>query len=199
MGHKLQFENIHDQMLSAIHGMHPKDMFVCHETASPNIRGWKDIHGNASYLDNKDFGIHGLDDLEGHIAWAYNLGDAVFYQAGGVNERGVGFEQVSEIPNLLEAGHITIAQARRMWAGRHKQLNATAQVIACWHNVDPEKHLIKYSDGLKPGVTSHWDVSQHFSASLGHTDCHPVHKGGYYPILEVIDLARTYVKLGYHF
>jgi hypothetical protein len=200
MGVRINYLNIHDMMLSDIHGMHPKDMFVCHETVSPDIPGWQDILNNAAYLDTTlDYGIHGLTDLEGKMAWAYNLGDAIFYQCGGVNTRSVGVEQVSPIPSLLAQGHITIDQAKKMWYGRSKQLHATAQLMAGWHNVSPKAHPLNFSDGTKPGVTTHWNVSQHFSESLGHTDCHPAHLGGYYPVLEVIEFAQTYVKLGYHF
>jgi hypothetical protein len=199
MGHKISFQNIHNQMLSDIHGKHEKDMAVLHETVSPDVLGWKDIYSVEVYLDRLDYGIHGLTDLEGHKAWAYGLGEAVFWQAGGVNERSIGIEQVSNIPTLVQNGHFTMEQAAASWAGRSHQLHATAMLLACWHNVDPEKHVLKYSDATKPGVTTHWDVSQHFSASLGHTDCHPVHKGGYYPVLEVIEFAKQYVSLGYHF
>lgn len=197
--HRIQIQNIHDMMLPHVHGMQPKDMFVCHETVSPDIKGWNDIYGNENYLAKIDYGIHSLNDLEGHIAWAYNLGDAIFWQCGGVNERSVGCEQVSPIPTLLASGHITKEQAKKMWYGRSKQLHATAQTIACWHAVNPSKHKLEYSGGLSPGVTTHWDVSQHFKESLGHTDCFPAHKGGYYPVLEVIEFAKVYVKLGYHF
>jgi hypothetical protein len=140
-----------------------------------------------------------MTDLEGHCAWAYGHGDDIFYQCGGVNERSVGIEQVSYIPMMLEKGIYTMAQAKLHWAQRTAQLHATARIIAAWHQVAPSKHRINYSSGLTAGVTTHWDVSQHFAESEGHTDCHPAHKGGYYPALEVIDLARGYVSLGYHF
>lgn len=197
--HRIDFQNTHDKMLAHVHGMHAKDLFVCHETVSPDIKGWNDIYGNLNYLASIDYGIHGLDDLEGHKVWAYNLGNAIFWQCGGVNERSVGVEQVSPIPTLLALGHITVDQAKKMWYGRSTQLHATAQLMSGWHLADKENHPLVYSDGMHPGVTTHWDVSQHFSASEGHTDCHPAHKGGYYPVLEVIEFARTYVKLGYHF
>jgi hypothetical protein len=196
---RIDYSNIHNKMLPEVHGTNPKDMFVCHETVSPDIVGWSDIVGNENYLASIDYGIHGLNDLEGNMAWAYNLGNAIFWQCGGVNERSVGVEQVSPIPGLLAAGHITIAQAKAEWYGRAKQLHATAQMMAAWHAVDPKAHPLVYSDGTKPGVTTHWDVSQHFPASLGHTDCHPAHKGGYFPVLLVIEFALTCAKLNYHF
>lgn len=190
---RLQYKNITPIVKDDVHGYHVKDLAVLHETISGDIHGWNDVSGNVNYLDKINYGIHSVNDLEGHIAWALGLGKAVFYHAGGVNERSIGIEQVSNIPlntpsNLLR---------RKLWAVRQPQLKATAKTLAAWHNAGGGP--LKYSDGLTSGVTSHWDVSQHFPASEGHTDCHPVHKGGYYPILEVIQMARVYQKAGWHF
>lgn len=181
------------------HGLHPKDMAVLHETVSPDIAGLSDIYGVEGYLAKIGYGIHGMTDLEGHMAWSYGEGDAIYYQCGGVNERSVGIEQVSYIPMLLSRKLLTIVQARQHWQARLSQLQATAKLLAAWHNVDPKHHQLVYSDGLTSGVTSHWDVSQHFPESEGHSDCWPVHRGGYFPILEVIDLAKSFAKFNYHF
>lgn len=197
--HRLVYENIHNQMVHHVHGNHLKDLFVCHETASTDIRGWADINGNINYLGQKDYGIHGANDLEGHMAWGYGLGNSIFWQCGGVNERSVGVEQVSPIPLLLEKHAISVQQAYHMWLDRPKQLHATALMIASWHNGVPKERPIRFSDGTRPGVTSHWNVSQHFAASDGHTDCWPHHLGGYYPLLIVIEQAKALAKLGYHF
>jgi hypothetical protein len=145
---------------------------------------------------NKGYGIHGITDAEGNIAWALGLGSAIFYQAGGVNTRSSGIEQISNI--MLRSPKNAVR--RHIWVARHKQLRATAKILAAWHNHRPKHRPLVYSNGLHPGVTSHWDVSRHFARSEGHTDCWPVHKGGYYPILEVIRLAKAvYARLGVRF
>lgn len=196
---KLLYYNLHDMMLSDVHGRHPKDLAVLHETVSPDLPGLADIMANAQYLDKIGYGIHGLTDKEGNKAWAVTLGDAIFYQAGGVNERSIGIEQVSKIPYLLANKIITKEQAWHTWLRREAQLQATAKLLAAWHNADPHHHPLKFSDSLTAGVTSHWNVSQHFPQSKGHTDCWPHHLGGYYPILVVIEFAQSYAKLGYQF
>lgn len=196
---KVVYINTADLMRPHSHGTHAKDLAVLHETVSPDIVGVSDIMGVEKYLASKDYGIHGMSDKEGYMAWAYGLGDAIFWQCGGVNERSIGIEQVSNIPTQVANKSITVEQAYEEWCGRAKQLHATAQLLAAWHNVDPTGRPLVYSDGDHPGVTSHWDVSQHHPESQGHTDCWPHAKGGYYPILEVIDFAKTFVKLGYHF
>lgn len=178
-----------------VHGVAGKDMAVLHETVSHDIVGWGDIKAVENFLASKDYGIHGMTDLEGHKAWAYGLGNAIFWQAGGVNTRSIGIEQVSLV---MEQSH-TNDQRFAIWMSRTKQLDATAQLLAAWHNVDPQHHPLRLSNGLTRGVTSHWNVSQHFAQSEGHTDCRPSHEGGYYPILHVITLARHYASLGYHF
>jgi len=188
---KLKYKNIHDPMEDCVHGVSPKDMIVLHETVSHDLPGYKDIDSVVAYLDAKDYGIHGLTDAEGNIAWAYGLGRAIFWQAGGVNVRSIGIEQVSDV--MLRSPLNPVRKA--IWVARNSQLRATAKLVAAVsqaHNIP-----LVYSDGLKPGITSHWDVSQHFKQSQGHTDCWPVHKGGYYPIYEVIYLARGYAKIGY--
>lgn len=182
-------------MAPHVHGLHTKDLAVLHETISPDYPGMKDILEIEKYLASKDYGIHGMTDLEGHKAWALGLGRAVFYQAGGVNERSVGIEQVSNVP----VKYTTDKKRALAWAVRKPELRATAQLLAAWHNSNPKGHPLRYCNSLVPGVTSHWDVSQHFSSSEGHWDCHPLHKGGYYPILEVITMANAYARLGLHF
>lgn len=196
---KLHYLNTHNLMAGEVHGTHAKNLAVLHETVSGDLAGLADILGVENYLKKIGYGIHGMSDLEGNCAWAYNLGNAIFWQAGGVNEQSIGIEQVSYIPALLAKKVLTVEQARVHWHARVRQLQATAKILACWHNVDPAHHPLVYSNGLKPGVTSHWDVSQHFKDSEGHTDCWPVNRGGYYPMSEVISLAKSYAKLGYHF
>jgi len=177
------------------HGYASKDLAVLHETVSPDIAGLGDILSVERFLARIGYGIHGMTDKEGHVVWARGLGKAIFYQCGGVNQRSIGIEQVSRV--MLESKSNT--RRSHIWAARQPQLRATAKLLAAWHNGAPERHPLVYSNGKHPGVTSHWSVSQWSPTSEGHTDCHPKHLGGYYPALEVINLAKGYAKLGYRF
>lgn len=190
---KLAYHNTTAALLDDVHGRHRKDMIVLHETVSPDVKGWDDIDGVVAYLDSKGYGIHGLTDAEGHIAWALGLGNAIFYQAGGVNERSIGIEQVSKV--MLQSP--SNAVRAQIWAAREPQLRATAKLVAV--AADAQGVPLVYSNGTTPGVTTHWDVSQHYPSSDGHSDCWPRHKGGYYPVLEVLRLAKVYAKRGYAF
>jgi hypothetical protein len=178
---------------------HSKDLMTLHETVSKDVAGISDIINTVKYLVEKGYGIHGMTDQEGHKAWARGFGTSEFVHAGGVNARSCGIENVSWIPYLVQTKAITVEQAWLMWMKREAQLSATAKLVAAWHASEPYNRPLVYSDGLHPGVTSHWDVSQHFATSDGHTDCWPHHKGGYYPILHVIELAKLYAKQGYTF
>lgn len=188
---RLRYLNTHDLVAPHVHGRYAKDMIVLHETVSPDQDGLGDITAVENYLAGKDYGIHGMTDAEGHVAWARGLFNAIFWQAGGVNERSVGIEQVSNV--MLRSPSNKVRRA--IWLARNKQLHATAKLVAAICATHPGVPL-RYGDGLHPGVTSHWDVSQHFAASEGHTDCWPAHKGGYYPIKTVIRLARIYRAAG---
>jgi hypothetical protein len=158
-----------------VHGRHPKDLVVLHETVSANVKGLSDIVAVETYLAQKDYGIHGMTDNDGNIAWALGLGDAVFWQAGGVNGRSIGIEQVSDV--MVKNTTNTARKA------------LVAEINAAWGIP------LRYSDGDQPGVTTHWSVSQHHPESEGHTDCFPVHLGGYYPALEVIARAKVIAGL----
>lgn len=170
-----------------VHGRSKKDLVVLHETVSGDVRGLGDITSVESYLARIGYGIHGMTDREGHIAWARGLGDAIFYHCGGVNARAIGIEQVFR-------GATNKPRDRVLWAARQRELRATAKVLAAIHNTWGIP--LRYSDGDHPGVTAHWSVSQHHRESEGHWDCHPIHLGGYYPALAVINLARTIAKTG---
>jgi len=174
---------------NSVHGRTHKDMIVLHETISSDIRGLPDIIAVEKYLASIDYGIHGMTDKEANIAWARGFGNALFYQCGGVNERSIGIEQVSKPPYGDSTKNIPY------WKERDKQLRATAKLIAAISNT--WNIPIRFSHGDSPGITSHWNVSQIFPASKGHYDCHPVHLGGYYPILSVIRQATIYKKIGY--
>lgn len=177
-----------------VHGKHDKDMIVLHETISPDIPGLDDILGVEKYLAGKGYGVHGMDDKEGHIAHALGLGKAIFYHAGGVNERSIGLEQISDIPTRYK----TNEQRKEAWKNRDKQLKATAKWIAAVWRAHP--HIARtISNGTMPGVTSHWNVSQHYAQSQGHSDCWPVAYGGYYPLDAVVKLANKFYLLGYRF
>lgn len=186
-GLRLDFD-AHDLMARHSHGTHDKDLIVLHETVSGDVAGLADIVGVEKYLAAKDYGIHGMTDAEGHIAWATGLGHAIFYQCGGVNERSIGIEQVSNV--MLRAPSNVLR--RKIWALRQKELRATAALVGAISTV----HFVPlvYSDGHHPGVTTHWSVSQWAPTSEGHTDCFPVHHGGYYPALEVIAMAKAWKR-----
>lgn len=188
---RLSYKNTTPLMLPHVHGRNPKDLIVLHETVSKDIPGWKDIDSVETFLAAKDYGIHGMTDAEGHKAWARGCGNAVFWQCGGVNERSIGIEQVSNI--MLRSPKNKVR--RTLWVARNAQLHATAKMVAAI--ADVHDIPLVYSDGHHPGVTSHWSVSQWATASEGHTDCWPVHKGGYYPMYEVLYLARAYSAAGY--
>jgi hypothetical protein len=201
ISHKINYVDISGMMSKVSHGTQTKTLMVLHETVSPDIKGIADMQANENYLVSIGYGIHGLTDAEGNMAWAYGCGNDIFWQCGGVNEISDGIEQVSPIPTYVADKTMTIAQAKKAWANREVQLHATAQLVAAWHLSDVKNHILEYvpGDGKHKGVTTHWDVSQFFAASEGHTDCHPVPHGGYYPIIEVVDLAKNYAQLGYHF
>jgi hypothetical protein len=177
-------------MHPTMHGRHHKDLVVLHETVSGDQRGLGDIIAVEKYLAEIGYGIHGMTDREGLKAWAVGLGNGVFWHAGGVNERAIGIEQVFRGASDKPSDKI-------LWAVRDAELRATAQLLAA---ISRSWSIpIRYSDGDHPGITSHWDVSQHHPESEGHWDCHPLHKGGYYPILKVIQLAKGSSRLGYRF
>lgn len=182
---KLQFVNTSAILHDHVHGYHDKDLVVLHETVSSDAPGLKDIWAVERYLAGKDYGVHGMTDLEGNIAWAAGLGRAIFWHCGGVNSRSIGIEQVS-------SGNL----GPRFWLLRDAELRATAKLLAAIHNTWGVP--LEFSDGHSPGVTGHWCVSQWSPASEGHRDVHPRHLGGNYPILSVIKVAQAYAKTGLH-
>lgn len=183
-----QADNCHDRTKD-------KDIIVLHETVSPDYVGWKDIRGVSEYLDNKDYGIHGITDKEGHIAWAYNCGTCTFYHtasgAGFINTRGIGIELVSNIM-LTEKDN---TKRWQWWWSRNAQIDATAQLIA-WISRTHKIPLV-YTVGRKPGITTHWQITQTFNVVGGHVDCWPRHLGGYFPVQRIIARAAFYKSKGY--
>ena len=121
---KLQYHDISAPMKPHCHGIAPKSLIVLHETVSPDYPGWADVDQTYQYLAGKDYGIHGVTDLEGHIAWALGLGKCVFWQAKGANTQSIGIEQVSPVPNAIAS------RRKALWAARDPQLRATAKLGA---------------------------------------------------------------------
>jgi hypothetical protein len=195
---KLKYLDTASYMRGHSHGTQvPKTGIVLHETISGDIPGWRDITDINKYLAAKGYGIHGMTDLEGHIAWAFGMGSAIFWHAGGANTETIGIENVSLVP--LKAPTNTLR--RKLWALRTKQVRAIARLCAAIHNTEPHDIPLRYWDGTpgEKGIASHWDISQyHPRESEGHYDCRPIHRGGYFPLLEVVYLARTYAKTGIH-
>lgn len=201
MAQRLNYLHIEKTQKPHAHGYNDKHMLVLHETVTPNMPGLADIIAVETELANRDYGIHGMTDLEGNMAWAYGCGLAVFWHAGGVNLVSNGIEQVSLIPSLIVKGVLTRDQAYKQWLSQTKQLAATAMMISAWSNTVPSERPIRYCDGSGnyPGVTSHYNVSQHHPESQGHWDCQPHDQGGHYPLGHVIEMARAFVEFGYRF
>jgi hypothetical protein len=169
-------------------GHNAKSMIVCHETVSPNAKGITDIRGVAQFIDGEGYEIHGIIDKETNTGWAYDRRAIYDHVASGpchVNEKGVGFELISEIPFLP-----TNEQRKRAWLAkdRRPQLITLARWVAWLSTV--ENIPLRYSPGNIPGITSHWSVSQTCLGGAGHWDCKPIHMGGHFPILYVIEKAR---------
>lgn len=191
--------NIGAEQADNVHGRYDKSLVVLHETVSPDYVGWQDVHSISSYLDNKGYGIHGVIDLEGHIAWAYGLGNAIFWHtsssgskgSGMVNSRGIGIELISRV--MLQARD-NLARWTIWWA-RNKQIDATAKLLA-WISHTHDIPLV-VSDGSRPGITTHWQVTMRYGVSGGHVDCWPRHLGGYFPLLRTVARAQYFRKLGY--
>jgi N-acetylmuramoyl-L-alanine amidase len=191
--------NIGPEQADNVHGRADKDMIVLHETVSPDYPGWKDVISISEYLDNKDYGIHSVIDLEGHIAWAWGQGNAIFYHTassgrygnGRVNTRAIGIELISRVM-LVDPDN---TDRWRIWWERNKQIDATAKVLAWASRI--HKIPLVYSNGKVPGVTAHWQVSKTFGVSGGHVDCWPRHMGGYFPILRIIERAKYLRARGY--
>ena len=192
--------NIASLMLPVMHGRHAKDMVVLHETVSPDYTGFVDILSNARYLPANGLGIHGIVDAEGYLAWSVAMDTGILYhcdsrgpsgQSHGVNTRSIGIEQVSRVMLDYKAQD----QRFRAWWKRNKEIDKVAQVLAYLHRT--HNIPLTYSDGTKPGITTHWSVSKAYNVPGGHVDCWPHHLGGYYPVMHVIERARTFYKRGY--
>ncbi len=191
--------NIAAEQADNVHGRADKDIIVLHETVSPDYPGWADVKQTSAYLDAKDYGIHGVVDLEGNVAWAHGLGTAVFWHTassgakgnGLINTRAIGIELVSRV--MLTAADNT--QRWKIWWQRDRQIDATAKLLSWVANAHDIP--LRVSDGTGPGITTHWQVTNTFGVIGGHVDCWPRHLGGYFPLLRTIERAKFFRKLGY--
>lgn len=191
--------NIGPAQADNVHGTHDKDLLVFHETVSPDYPGWSDVTQTSEYLDNKDYGIHGIVDKEGHKAWAGGHGKAIFYHTisagrlgtGYVNTRGIGIELVSRVMlDQPDNYHRWLA-----WWYHNKQIEEAAK-LGAWitrtHDIP-----LQMSDGSRPGITTHYEVTTRFGVYGGHVDCWPRNQGGYFPKIRLVDRIRHYRELGY--
>lgn len=171
---------------------HEKTLIVLHETVSHNREGTGDITGVAGFMDSTGLEIHGIVDIEGNVAWC-NDPEAVYDHAasgsGNVNTRSIGFELVSEIP--LEKSK---ARRKEMWAdeSRRTQLDT----VAAWCAWLSTQHRIplRFSQGDRPGITTHWNVTRTYLDGNGHWDCWPTHQDGHFPALYVVRKAQQLLK-----
>jgi len=193
--------NIADEQKAHAKGYHAKDQIVLHETVSENYPGLKDIRAVSSFLGTEDYGIHGITDADGNVAWALGQGQAIFSHTasrgnkgqGHTNTRAIGIEQVSRV--MLD--YRNRKDQIKAWLRMSKEINATAKLVACAARAH---HIpLVTSDGTKPGITTHWLVTNAYGVPGGHQDCYPVNNGGYYPLSLVIHLAKQYYSLGYKF
>ncbi len=173
-------------------GHNAKTLIVCHETVSHNVKGLGDIRGVADFMDRNGVEVHGIIDMEGNVGWTYDRRAIYDHCASGscnVNTRSVGFELVSEIPFLD-----TNAKRKMAWLSdaRKRQLNTLARWCAWLSTV--EKIPLRYSNGKYSGITTHWSVSQACLGGKGHWDCYPIHKGGHFPVLYVIEEAQRIAR-----
>jgi hypothetical protein len=176
-------------------GTAAKSLVVLHETVSPDYAGLADILGVARYMPTQGYGIHGIIDADGNLGWALGMRDAILAHAasngGGVNTRGIGIELISRVM-LDKPDNLSRFQ---WWSNRDAQIDKLAKVLAFISRADGVP--LRYSAGYDPGITTHWDVSHTFNVSGGHTDCFPRHKGGYFPVLRIIERARQFRAKGY--
>jgi len=202
MSVKLKIDlNIATQQHKDSHGHHVKDQVVLHETVSENYKGLGDIESVSAYLGTEGYAIHGITDNDGNVAWALGCGNDIFWHCEGgdsthgyTNDRAIGIEQISRVM----VDYKGVPAETKVWAEMNKEMDATARLLAAIVQAHP-KIPLQRSHGVTPGITTHWDVTRAFHIVGGHVDCFPVGEGGYYPIDHVIQMARDYHRLGYHF
>lgn len=199
---KLKIINIAEVQTDNIHGWHEKDGVVMHETVSGQVmNSASDVLFISEYLDNKDYGIHGVVDNDGNVAWALTLGKAIFYHTdssgnagqGHINTRKIGIELVSDV--MMK--YTSRTERIKAWFHLQTELNAAAKLIACLARA----HGFPITDGdpSGPGITTHWECTRKWDVPGGHVDCHPSHLGGYFPKRLLIKLAKRYYLAGWKF
>jgi hypothetical protein len=169
-------------------GRHDKTLIVLHETVSHNQPGEGDIRSVARFMDEHGLEIHGIIDKEAFSGWAYDrraIYDHAASGEGNINTKSVGFELVSEIPALD-----TRAERRAAWEAddRKRQLDELARWCAWLSTVEPIP--LRFSNADRPGITTHWNVSKTWLGGEGHWDCWPIHQGGHFPALYVVNKAQ---------
>jgi len=169
-----------------------KSIIVIHETVSHDYAGLSDITSIASYLGSKGYGIHLIVDQEGKSGYSFDE-SAIYAHARGNNTGTIGIELVSFIPALK----ITPWARFRIWLSRERQTHKAARW--CAYYSDRHGFPLQYSDGIEPGITSHYDISTAHSVPGGHWDGKPKHKGGHFPMKRLVKLAKLYKagKLAY--
>lgn len=200
---KLSVLDIGPQQADNVHGwVAQKDGALLHETVSGDAVGWSDITSVSAFLDNENYGIHAIIDLEGNIAWSYGFRKAIFYHAassgsrgdGYVNSRFIGIELVSNVMTRFQARSDRI----KAWLGRDKQLNACAKLLATLSRLEGFPLEPTDTSPGKKGVGTHWEATHRWGVYGGHTDCYPsTTPGGYFPRRLILQRAKVYHSLGY--
>lgn len=187
--------NIAPLMIPVAHGRHEKDLVVLHETVSRDAKGLADVLAVSRFMPTKGYGIHGIIDGEGNLAWDVFGDTHVLYHAASeghmINSRAIGFELISRV--MLD---LPDNQRRfEWWWERNPLIDKLAKTLAYLHRV--HRIPLQYSNAVQPGITTHWDVSKTFDVPGGHTDCWPRHKGGYFPVLRIVRRAQFFSKRGW--
>jgi hypothetical protein len=203
LGKKLSVLDIGPQQADNVHGWsRRKDGALLHETVSSDVVGWADIASVSAFLDNEQYGIHAIIDLEGHIAWSCGDLRAIFWHAassgrrgnGYVNTRFIGIELVSNVMLRFRSRPARI----KAWLGRDKQINACAKLLATLSRLEGFPLTPTDTSPGKRGVGTHWEATHRWGVYGGHTDCWPsTSPGGYFPRRLILKRAKMYRKLGY--
>lgn len=196
--------NLWPELADDAKGSHAKIGIVMHETVSGQIiRSMADIKSVSGFLDREGYGIHGITDNDGHIAWARGHGQAIFYHAssfgsahhGVANTNFMGIEQISDIP----AKHKTREARLAAWLDMPVELDASAKLIAAAARAHGFPIVDNPGDTTKVGITTHYEVSTFNGVAGGHSDCWPSHLGGYFPKRLLIARAKHFYELGVRF
>lgn len=199
--------NIADAQRDNVHGMAPKTGFIFHETVSPQVpNSMADLKSVSDFLDNKDYGIHGIADNDGLLAWAYGLARAIFYHTDSTGAKGSGHANTNKIGieciSRVMLDYKSRAARIKAWLHMDKEINTVAKLVACAaraNNMGLKSLKNNDGDTRQWGTTTHWEVTQFFGVRGGHVDAWPVKKGGYFPKGLILTLARRYYLAGWSF